>query len=1248
MSGAAVDPRDVLRRALIEIRGLKERLAAAEQAVPKAEPVAVVGIGCRFPGGVDSPATFWRLLTEGRDAIGARPPGRWATTDGAAPREGGFLSDVEGFDARFFAIAPREAAAMDPQHRLLLEVAWEALEHAAIDPTRLAGTHAGVFVGLATNDFARRVPEAAVDRYFGVGSSPAVAAGRLAYLLDLRGPCVTLDTACSSSLVAVHYAIRALRDRDCDLALAGGVSLMLGPSLGESFVAAGMLAPDGRCKSFDAGADGYGRGEGAGIVVLRRLSDALRDGDPVLAVLRGSAINQDGRSAGLTAPNGPAQTALIRTALAAAAVTADDIDYVEAHGTGTPLGDPIEWHALAAAFAGRVRPLLLGAVKSNIGHTEAAAGIAGLIKTVLALSHGAVPPNLHFVRRNPAISAGSTPLEVPVSARSGVRLAGVSAFGFSGTNAHVVLEAPPPGDVPCAASEGVLLLSAHDQPALHAMARRYAEAFAAGVSFADACHTAAVGRARLPWWIAVRSPAELVSAVASDASPPVLGATSGRRVAMPTYPFQRERFPLPGNDEAERTLAPDDELLAGTDGLAHLGVLLALLDAPDAALADLTFPAPLLVVTPRVVRVHRANGQLALQSRSMAGSEWTTHLAATPAAAAPILATPAVSAKAEPAAALYTRIAAAGFRYGAAARRLLRVAVDGDVARGTLLDGIDLSPGAIEAAAQLAYALLPPDAPPVMLAGAAQLRRVPGGTPATVWLRRTGILPDGGLRADFGLCDAAGSMLLQVEGASFVPLPDQSHRWSRVVAWQPAPPPPVSTAWTPFVWRAPMGDAAAVCAALLDVLPRVGDRVLRIVTQGAQMVGDEATAPDLGQAALWGMAQAVIAERPALRCRLIDLDPDRSYEAQQAVLDAEQYAEDEAAVAWRGGRRLARRLEAPPRLLPAAEAATLPYPGVLRWEPRAATAPGPGMVRIAVVAAGLTFRDRLLFNGLVGGTTPLGSDCAGIVEAVGAGVIDLRPGDHVVALADGAIADIVTVPAIAVAASPCADLVAAATMPVPYLTALAALPPLGPHDCILVHQAASATGLAALAVARRAGARVIATAGRHRHAWFGPEQIVLDSRDPARWGDSLAGVTVAFGAFDSAALDRLAGLPVVNLDKRAARHFDLDRVDPALKRKLLDRLRELPPLPRRVVPRTELATALSGEGPLVGRTVVLLREPPPARIEAGATYIVTGAAGALGGMVADWLAAAGARAVPGRPRADSGRSAASRDPGRFR
>jgi NADPH:quinone reductase-like Zn-dependent oxidoreductase/aryl carrier-like protein len=493
------------------------------------------------------------------------------------------------------------------------------------------------------------------------------------------------------------------------------------------------------------------------------------------------------------------------------------------------------------------------------------------------------------------------------------------------------------------------------------------------------------------------------------------------------------------------------------------------------------------------------------------------------------------------------------------------------------------------------------------------------------------------MRADLFLLDAAGRILLQVEGARFVPLADQSRRWSRAVAWRPVSLPPATIqARVPFAWHAPDGDATALCAALLEMVPRVGDRVLRIVTRGAQSVGDEATAPSLGQAALWGMAQAIMAERPALRCRLIDLDPDLPRETQQAALDVELGADDEPAVALRGGRRLARRIEPPgsimpPRLSSAAEVATLPQPGIVRWEPRAPEAPGAGMVRIAVVAAGLTFRDRLLFNGLApGGSLPgmdgLGSDCAGVVEMVGAGVTDLRVGDRVVALGSDAIADNVIVPAVNVAPAPCADLVAAATMPVPYLTALAALPPLGPADCVLVHQAGSATGLAALAVARRAGARVIVTASRRRHAWFASEAVgqVLDSREPSTWGDALSGVTVAFGAFDASLEARLAGVPIINLDKRAVTHFDLDRVDPLVKRGLLEQLADLPPLPRRIVSRDDLAAALAGEGPIVGRSVVLLREPPPARIERGAMYLVTGAAGALGGMVADWLAAAGA------------------------
>ncbi len=1240
------DPRDVLRRALIEIRSLKQRLAAAEQQGSlRAEPVAVCGIGCRFPGGVDGPGAFWRLLNEGRDAIGPRPPGRWAADDAAAPLAGGFLDDVEGFDARFFEIAPREAAAMDPQHRLLLEVAWEALEHAAISPRALAGSRTGVFVGLATNDYARRVPAAAVDRHFGVGSSPAVASGRIAYLFDLRGPCVTLDTACSSSLVAVHYAMRALRDHDCDTALAGGVSLMLAPELGESFAAAGMLAPDGRCKSFDAAADGYGRGEGAGIVVLRRLDDALAAGDPVLAVLRGSAINQDGRSAGLTAPNGPAQTALVQAALGAAGLSVDDIDYVETHGTGTPLGDPIEWHALAAAFAGRRRKLPIGSVKTNLGHTEAAAGIAGLIKTVLMLEHDTIPPSLNFTRRNSAIADPRATLEVAQAPLPGVRRAGVSSFGFSGTNAHVVLEAAPTREMPAASGDAAAAdLGARPGCAAGvgaALSRRLRGRSRLSQPPATLQPT---GRALLPWWIAVRSPAELAEAVPSNAPPPRLPPTAGPRIALPTYPFQRERFPLPGAAPAERELTPDDALLAGTDGLAHLGVLLQLcaemLAITPLLLTSVSFPAPLLVTAPRRVRLDRAGERIALESRGDGDTAWIAHLAATLAQRSSIAADPPADAGPPLAAdGLYARIAAAGFRYGAEARRLVHVATVGDVAAGWLAPRISADmtaqAGEIEAAAQLVYALLPVEAAPVMLGAAKEIAWRPGAAPIRAWLEKTGCAEDGGIEARFGLNDESGAPVLRVAAARFITLPDNAWRWSRAIVWRPAPPPaPAEPAAPPYLWLAPEGEPVPLCAGLLAALPAAEGRRLLIVTRGAQATGEEAAPPALGQAALWGMAQALIAERPALRCRLVDLDPGLPVAAQQHVLSREAAAIDEAAVAWRGGRRLARRLEPSSRPRPQNAVATLPRPGVIEWQERTAAAPPAGMVRIAVVAAGLTFRDRLLFGGLAPPGSSLSADCAGVVAEIGEGVRSVRPGDPVVALSAEAIADHVTVPEIAVAPAPGADLVAAATMPVPYLTALAALPRLGRDDRVLIHQAGSATGLAAIAVARRAGARVVATAGRQRHGWFTEEdaEILLDSRAPESWGDALNGVTVAFGAFDAALAARLGATRVVNLNKAASEHFDLDRVDPRTLRRLLDQLADFPALPRRIVPREGLAEALGDAGAIVGRSIVLLREPPPAGIEPGATYLVTGAAGALGGLVADWLGAAGARLCLVDPR----------------
>ncbi|MDY7093375.1 MAG: SDR family NAD(P)-dependent oxidoreductase [Acidobacteriota bacterium] len=457
------------------------------------EPIAVVGVGCRFPG-ADGPEAFWRLLEDGVDAIRPVPAERWdaealyapeaATPGKSNTRWGGFLEQVDRFDADFFGISPREAARMDPQQRLLLEVAWSALEHAGVVPGELEGSATGVFVGISTNDYRHLqygAPEL-IDAYAGTGNAASIAANRLSYLLDLRGPSVSLDTACSSSLVSVHYACRSLRDGECDLALAGGVNLMLSPDWTVTFSQARMMASDGRCKTFDAAADGYVRGEGCGMVALKRLSDAQRDGDRVLAVVLGSAINQDGRSNGLTAPNGRAQEDVLRRALAAAKVSGSEVDLVEAHGTGTPLGDPIEVRALDAVLgAGRdlETPFFLASAKTNIGHLEAAAGIAGLIKTVLSLEHATVPPHLHFEEPNPRLSWASLPVRVPTAPEPWPRcerrrVAGVSSFGFGGTNCHVVLaEGPPPEPAPVLEGPQLLVLSARTEGAL----RRQAASF---------------------------------------------------------------------------------------------------------------------------------------------------------------------------------------------------------------------------------------------------------------------------------------------------------------------------------------------------------------------------------------------------------------------------------------------------------------------------------------------------------------------------------------------------------------------------------------------------------------------------------------------------------------------------------------------------------------------------------------------------------------------------------------------------
>jgi acyl transferase domain-containing protein len=498
------------------------RLEASQRA--KTEPIAVVGLGCRWPG-ADSPDAFWRLLHDGVDAITDVPGGRWnvaayfnADRDVAGTmytRRGGFLSAVDGFDARFFEISPREAASIDPQHRLLLEVAWEALEHGGIAPDDLAGSATGVFVGVTTSDYGNllvREGAAALDAYFSTGNASNAAPGRLAHVLGLQGPCLAVDTACSSSLVAVHLACQSLRAGECDMALAGGINLMLAPEVTIALCRARMLAADGRCKTFDASADGYVRGEGCGVVVLKRRSDALATGSPVLALIRGSATNQDGATAGFTVPNGRAQEALIRRALANAGVEARHVDYLEAHGTGTPLGDPIEVQAAASVFGKNRpadRPLLLGSVKTNIGHTEAAAGVAGLIKVVLALQHGAIPRHLNFHTHNPHICWSGLPVAVAAAhrawpVREHPRMAAVSSFGASGTNAHVIVEQAPAAVPRSPAAPDrplhILALSAKTEPALRQLAGRFVADLAAHPDrrFADVCFTANSGRAHLP------------------------------------------------------------------------------------------------------------------------------------------------------------------------------------------------------------------------------------------------------------------------------------------------------------------------------------------------------------------------------------------------------------------------------------------------------------------------------------------------------------------------------------------------------------------------------------------------------------------------------------------------------------------------------------------------------------------------------------------------------------------------------
>ena len=619
------DTRSVLRDALRAVSDMQEQLAAAERV--RHEPIAIIGMACRFPGGADSPEALWQLLSNGVDAIREVPASRWTREHYAAldpdearvnaVRYAGLVDGIDQFDAHFFGIAPREALTMDPQHRMVLEVCWEALERSGQAADRLRGSLTGVFLGITSNDYAthlRATDPTRLDVYSASGNVHNSAAGRVSYLLGLHGPSMAIDTACSASLTAIHLACQSLRLGESNLALAGGVNSILMPDAYVSFGKWGMMAPDGRCKTFDAAADGFVRAEGCGMLALKRLSDAVADGDSILAVIRGSAVNQDGPSSGLTVPNGPAQEAVLRKALGVARIKPADVSYVEAHGTGTSLGDPIELEALDAVMSeGRAPgvPLVVGAVKTNLGHLEAASGVAGVIKVVLALQQGTIPANLHFRQLNPAITLRKLEVTVPTApltwpAGPSPRTAGISSFGFSGTNAHVVVGEAPAMDASTTLQRRpvhIVAISGKTKPAIDATARRWHAHLnaAANIDLADVARSSTSGRSHFTHRAALvaSSSAQLNEQMAALAEGRVSpGVTTGtvvdgeaRRVAF-LFTGQGSQYAGMGR-ELYRTQPAFREALEQCDRILRPLLdrpLLSVLDdtSPDGALIDQT------------------------------------------------------------------------------------------------------------------------------------------------------------------------------------------------------------------------------------------------------------------------------------------------------------------------------------------------------------------------------------------------------------------------------------------------------------------------------------------------------------------------------------------------------------------------------------------------------------------------------------------------------------------------------------
>jgi acyl transferase domain-containing protein/NADPH:quinone reductase-like Zn-dependent oxidoreductase/SAM-dependent methyltransferase/acyl carrier protein len=1146
------------------IARLAEWLAGQARTVPSApaaapaasEAIAIIGLAGRFPGGAEDPDALLAQLLAGMDAVRPLPPGR-----PGAPHAAGWLDGIDLFDAAFFGIAPRDAAAMDPQQRLLLEAAWHALEHAGIAPDRVAGQRIGVFLGATGSDYAalaRRHAEK-LDALSLTGQPSNTLAGRIAYQLGLHGPALVIDTACSSSLVALHLAVQSLRRGEAAMALAGGVNLILAREGSAMLARAGLLSPAGRCATFDAAADGYVRAEAAGIAVLKPLALAEGDGDRVLAVIRGSAVNHDGRSSSFTAPNGAAQAAVIRAALADAGLDPAAIDYVEAHGTGTALGDPVEMDALAEVFGDRAAPLPIGALKASIGHAEAAAGIAGLAKLTAMLGRRTIPPQLHFRAVNPHASATRS-LHVPVAVEhfaAPLPRAGISAFGASGTNAHLVLEAPPRPLATRGEGPALLLLSAATEPALEALRLRMLSLLRDGtIAFEDACHTGWLGRARLRHWLLADSIAALATTPIRQGEPPTIALPRGRRVTLPPTPFTPRRHwldeappsppwqPPPPRRSARSGEAVSDFRLDGAlpwladhavDGTVLLPATAFLAFAFTSgidALTDIALLRPLpvpaggldaqLVIDPQ--------GEVSLHADLAEG--WVTTATARCGAMAGEAPSPPIAAALEDGAAFAAELVARGFTFGPLYRRIAALRRDDAAAEATLPPTESLDPMLLDAAIQTLTALLPlEDQPWLPSRIAAAWRGVAPEGPLMARARLT-TLEDGAATGDAALLRADGSVVAVLQGVTLRRPAATPGAWQHDIVWQPTTEPalPLAGRWHAIgPGAATLGTASAdergagplpACDGVIDLRPLaetdpaacilqtaalVRDAAamaappqLIVVSRGASSAPPVAPGPVSAASVLAGITGSIAAEHPALRCRWVDLDPtDTSLPATLAGPPG-RYALRHGLLLAPEIRRASPPAEMAERIAPAPDHALT----ALRRLPVVRRQPGPGEVAFTIEAAGLNFKDTLVALGRAPGEA-LGLEAAGIVQEVGPGVTGLAPGDAVIAFAPGLLASEAVVPAHRVVARPswlAAE--AAASLPVAYLTAwrgLHDLAGIAPGMRVLVHAGAGGVGAAAIALARQAGARVFATASagkRHAALAAGAEEVD-DSRSPA-------------------------------------------------------------------------------------------------------------------------------------------------------